>query len=306
MLFWVLAALLTLAACMAVLLPLVRGRGPEDSGRSHDLEVYRDQLAEVDRDAARGLIGAAEAEQARAEIGRRILRLGNPPTSATASNGTAQRAAGDGSRAGHTAGRLGALRRSRVARPAVAAAAGPDGEKSGRQLGRRTGGARRSASCRQSQRWPRLGCAGADLPAHRPRRRRGDRLPQHDPTQRRHRRSGKRARRGDRHGRRRHDFGGCARRPSAAHWRPSPAMPRRSSTWRRRSRRRASFTEAAAAWQAMLGTLPGDSPWRSPIERAIAEAERRASVAAGNGPRTARARIRSTRRPKCRRRIAPP
>ena len=42
---------------------------------SHDLEVYRDQLGEIDRDAARGLIGAAEAEQARAEIGRRILRL---------------------------------------------------------------------------------------------------------------------------------------------------------------------------------------------------------------------------------------
>ena len=47
------------------------------STREHDLEVYRDQLAEVDRDAARGLLGEAEAEQARAEIGRRILRLGS-------------------------------------------------------------------------------------------------------------------------------------------------------------------------------------------------------------------------------------
>ena len=42
---------------------------------SHDLEVYRDQLAELDRDAARGLIGAAEAEEARAEIARRILKI---------------------------------------------------------------------------------------------------------------------------------------------------------------------------------------------------------------------------------------
>ncbi|TGV94001.1 c-type cytochrome biogenesis protein CcmI, partial [Mesorhizobium sp. M2D.F.Ca.ET.145.01.1.1] len=43
----------------------------------HDLEVYRDQLAELDRDAARGLIRPAEAAEARAEIARRILRLGN-------------------------------------------------------------------------------------------------------------------------------------------------------------------------------------------------------------------------------------
>src|SRR5262245_2845902 len=76
MLFWVVAALLTLAACLAVLMPLVRNTGQEDSGKSHDLEVYRDQLAELDRDAARGLIDPNEAEQARAEIGRRILRLG--------------------------------------------------------------------------------------------------------------------------------------------------------------------------------------------------------------------------------------
>ncbi|TGS96438.1 c-type cytochrome biogenesis protein CcmI, partial [Mesorhizobium sp. M8A.F.Ca.ET.213.01.1.1] len=42
----------------------------------HDLEVYRDQLSELDRDVARGLIQPGEAEEARAEIGRRILRLG--------------------------------------------------------------------------------------------------------------------------------------------------------------------------------------------------------------------------------------
>jgi cytochrome c-type biogenesis protein CcmH len=76
MLFWVVAALLTLAACLAVLMPLVRSTSREDQDRNHDLEVYRDQLAELDRDTARGLIGPSEAEQARAEIGRRILRLG--------------------------------------------------------------------------------------------------------------------------------------------------------------------------------------------------------------------------------------
>lgn len=74
MLFWIVAAVLTLGASLAVLLPLTR-RAEGDADKSHDLEVYRDQLAEVERDAARDLIAAADAEQARAEIARRILKL---------------------------------------------------------------------------------------------------------------------------------------------------------------------------------------------------------------------------------------
>lgn len=79
MLFWVIAAVLTLGASLAVLLPLAGRPKPEASDTAHDLEVYRDQLSEVDRDLARGLIQPAEAEQARAEIGRRILRLSTSP-----------------------------------------------------------------------------------------------------------------------------------------------------------------------------------------------------------------------------------
>jgi cytochrome c-type biogenesis protein CcmH len=75
MLFWVVAALLTLGASLAVLLPLAgRGKARAAEG-AHDLEVYRDQLAELDRDAARGLIQPAEAGEARAEIARRILKV---------------------------------------------------------------------------------------------------------------------------------------------------------------------------------------------------------------------------------------
>ncbi|ESX05118.1 c-type cytochrome biogenesis protein CcmI [Mesorhizobium sp. C416B] len=77
MLFWVIAALLTLGASLAVLLPLTGGGTDAPTSSDHDLEVYRDQLAELERDAARGLIQPAEAEEARAEIARRILRLGN-------------------------------------------------------------------------------------------------------------------------------------------------------------------------------------------------------------------------------------
>lgn len=74
MLFWLIAALLTLAASLAVLAPLSGRPAARAAGGAHDLEVYRDQLAELDRDAERGLIQPTEAEQARAEIARRILK----------------------------------------------------------------------------------------------------------------------------------------------------------------------------------------------------------------------------------------
>lgn len=76
MLFWFTAALLTLGASAAVLWPFLR-KAPRAAAdpTAHDLEVYRDQLKEIERDAASGLVGAAEAEEARAEIGRRILRI---------------------------------------------------------------------------------------------------------------------------------------------------------------------------------------------------------------------------------------
>ncbi|PAQ04702.1 c-type cytochrome biogenesis protein CcmI [Mesorhizobium temperatum] len=77
MLFWVIAAILTLGASLAVLLPLAGGPKGGSASSDHDLEVYRDQLSELDRDVARGLIQPAEAEEARAEIARRILRLDN-------------------------------------------------------------------------------------------------------------------------------------------------------------------------------------------------------------------------------------
>ncbi len=74
MLFWILAALLTLAAALAVMKPFASRKGTSTDETSHDIEVYRDQLDELSRDVERGLIGKDEAEQARAEIGRRILK----------------------------------------------------------------------------------------------------------------------------------------------------------------------------------------------------------------------------------------
>ncbi|QUS39313.1 c-type cytochrome biogenesis protein CcmI [Tardiphaga alba] len=70
MALWFVFALMTAAATFAVLLPL--GRKSAEAGGT-DVAVYKDQLAEVGRDVAAGLIGPAEAEAARVEIGRRLL-----------------------------------------------------------------------------------------------------------------------------------------------------------------------------------------------------------------------------------------
>jgi cytochrome c-type biogenesis protein CcmH len=73
MTLWLIGGALTLLVVAAIVAPLLRGRGRAARRLDYDLEVYKDQLAELDRDAARGLIGAAETEAARIEIQRRIL-----------------------------------------------------------------------------------------------------------------------------------------------------------------------------------------------------------------------------------------
>ena len=72
MLLWILIAFLTAAAILAVLLPLSRAPAADDSA-AHAARVYRDQLAELERDKAEGRISDSEAEAARAEIARRLI-----------------------------------------------------------------------------------------------------------------------------------------------------------------------------------------------------------------------------------------
>ncbi len=48
-------------------------RGTADAGEHPDLKVYRDQLAEVDRDLARGTLSGDEAQRLRVEVSRRLL-----------------------------------------------------------------------------------------------------------------------------------------------------------------------------------------------------------------------------------------
>jgi cytochrome c-type biogenesis protein CcmH len=71
MTLWFVFALMTAAATLAVLWPLRRGGRPPSDGS--ETAVYKDQLAEIDRDVATGLIGSSEAGAARVEISRRLL-----------------------------------------------------------------------------------------------------------------------------------------------------------------------------------------------------------------------------------------
>lgn len=88
MTLWLILSLMTAAAMFAVLWPLSR-RGTA-TGEGHEVAVYRDQLAEVDRDLRQGLIGATEAEAARLEISRRLLAAAGPATPAKKSRTKAQ------------------------------------------------------------------------------------------------------------------------------------------------------------------------------------------------------------------------
>jgi cytochrome c-type biogenesis protein CcmH len=72
MILWLIFALMTAAAILAVLWPLGRDSRAVGQGGS-DLVVYKDQLQEIDRDRAAGLIGESEAEAARLEVSRRLL-----------------------------------------------------------------------------------------------------------------------------------------------------------------------------------------------------------------------------------------
>lgn len=71
--FWVAAAGMCLVAAASLIAVLFQRRDAEPAAGAYDVQVYRAQLAEVDRDMASGLVTGADAERLRAEISRRIL-----------------------------------------------------------------------------------------------------------------------------------------------------------------------------------------------------------------------------------------
>ena len=72
--FWLIIGAMALGVLALTLAPLLRERRVRsDDPSAYDIAVYRDQLAEVERDLARGVIAEDVAERTRVEISRRIL-----------------------------------------------------------------------------------------------------------------------------------------------------------------------------------------------------------------------------------------
>lgn len=74
MFFWIISMSLAVIATVSLLLPLFRNTktaATEDA--VSEVDIYREQLAEVERDLERGVLDTAEAERTRTEIARRLL-----------------------------------------------------------------------------------------------------------------------------------------------------------------------------------------------------------------------------------------
>jgi len=82
---WLLFALLTGAAVMSVLWPLARKSDAADAA-APDIAFFEEQIAEIDRESAEGRLAAADAETARTEAARRLLRARGGATSAASSS----------------------------------------------------------------------------------------------------------------------------------------------------------------------------------------------------------------------------
>ncbi len=70
--FWALAVVLA-AVVLAILVLAARRGGTRGLRGAADIVIYKDQLAEIDRDLARGTITADEATRLRGEVGHRLL-----------------------------------------------------------------------------------------------------------------------------------------------------------------------------------------------------------------------------------------
>lgn len=72
--FWIIAAAGAVLVTVLLIRALWRGAtAPVPTRGEHDLQVYRDQLAEVEREVARGVLSSEDAARAKTEISRRIL-----------------------------------------------------------------------------------------------------------------------------------------------------------------------------------------------------------------------------------------
>lgn len=73
MTFWIAAGGTSLLVALIILLAFRRPREADVPAAAYDLQVYRDQLKEVERDLERGVLNDVEAARARTEVSRRVL-----------------------------------------------------------------------------------------------------------------------------------------------------------------------------------------------------------------------------------------
>ncbi|ALG90038.1 MULTISPECIES: c-type cytochrome biogenesis protein CcmI [Actibacterium] len=71
--FYVTTAATAAIIAFVLLITMIRGRSGDAPAAAYDLKVYRDQLKEVEKDLARGVISGEEAARVRLEVSRRIL-----------------------------------------------------------------------------------------------------------------------------------------------------------------------------------------------------------------------------------------
>jgi cytochrome c-type biogenesis protein CcmH len=81
---WLLIGVMTALAAGAVIVPLLRARSAAPGRVAYDRAVYRDQLAELERDVERGVLTQEQAASARIEIERRLLATANAEDAAPA------------------------------------------------------------------------------------------------------------------------------------------------------------------------------------------------------------------------------
>lgn len=74
MVLWILFAVMAAAVVWAVTRPLLAQAPLENIADDKEIAVYRDQLAAIEAERADGLLGGAEAEGARIELARRLIR----------------------------------------------------------------------------------------------------------------------------------------------------------------------------------------------------------------------------------------
>jgi len=86
--FLIAAILLTVFGLAAILVPLARRKGETVNSARYDQEVYKAQLAELERDLAQGTISAQEVQASRAEISRRLLNADQAVSQADANPST--------------------------------------------------------------------------------------------------------------------------------------------------------------------------------------------------------------------------